>query len=214
MYFALSGELVKMQSLVRKFFNKHLFATNVGLSFGLSGVGDIIEQKIESKKKVTINWSRTLHMSTSFGLTSGFLCHFWYNYLDKMLPGSGIRVILQKIAWDQVLFSPVCIVSCLVVAGKMENKSVSSLTSQTVQLGGRLYLAEWLLWPPAQFINFYYLPTKYRVLYDNIVSLVYDTYTSNVKYTVTVNDSLEENLINSGVFPSSDKYRIICDNEI
>ena len=41
-------------------------------------------------------------MSTSFGLTSGFLCHFWYNYLDKVLPGRGIRVVVQKIVFDQV----------------------------------------------------------------------------------------------------------------
>ena len=41
-------------------------------------------------------------MSTSFGLTSGFLCHFWYNYLDKVLPGRGVRVVVQKIIFDQV----------------------------------------------------------------------------------------------------------------
>ena len=47
--------------------------------------------------------------------------------------------------------------------------------------GQQLYIAEWLLWPPAQFINFYFLPTRYRVLYDNTVSLVYDVYTSHVQ---------------------------------
>lgn len=35
----------------------------------------------------------------------------------------------------------------------------------------RLYTAEWVIWPPAQVINFYVLPTKYRVLYDNSISL-------------------------------------------
>jgi hypothetical protein len=34
--------------------------------------------------------------------------------------------------------------------------------SQTVQLGGRLYLAEWIIWPPAQFFNFYFLPTRLK----------------------------------------------------
>ena len=43
-------------------------------------------------------------MSTSFGLTSGLLCHYWYNWLDRALPGRGVRIVLQKIAWDQVLF--------------------------------------------------------------------------------------------------------------
>ena len=105
---------MQIQTLLKKTFGNHLFFTNVGISFGLSGIGDLIEQKIEKrqqtqqasgnlvKKVSSVNWSRTLHMSTAFGLTSGFLCHFWYNYLDRVLPGRGVRVIVQKIAWDQV----------------------------------------------------------------------------------------------------------------
>ena len=167
-------------------------------------------------------------MSTSFGLTSGFLCHFWYNYLDKVLPGRGIRVVVQKIAWDQVrhtvfftrnlnqhllqvLFSPLCITACLLVAGRLENQTASNLVSQTLQLGGRLYLAEWVIWPPAQFVNFYFLPTRYRVLYDNIISLVYDTYTSHIKYQVPIVDNFEEKLIKSGWLPCSKHYRAALD---
>lgn len=48
--------------------------------------------------------------------------------------------------------------------------------------GLKLYLAEWFLWPPAQIINFCFLPTKYRVVYDNTISIVYDIYTSHVKH--------------------------------
>ena len=104
-----------MQSIIKNIFGRHLFLTNTGISFGLSGIGDLLEQKMESnqkqKTKFTINWTRTMHMSTSFGLTSGVMCHFWYNYLDKTLPGRGIKVVVQKIAWDQVCLS-VCL-SCL-----------------------------------------------------------------------------------------------------
>jgi protein Mpv17 len=52
----------------------------------------------------------------------------------------------------------------------------------TYVLGCELYVAEWLLWPPAQFVNFYFLPTRYRVAYDNLISLIYDVYTSHVKH--------------------------------
>ena len=42
-------------------------------------------------------------------------------------------------------------------------------------------MAEWFIWPPAQFVNFYFLPTRLRVIYDNTISLGYDMYTSHVK---------------------------------
>jgi len=41
-------------------------------------------------------------------------------------------------------------------------------------------LVEWLIWPPAQFINFYYLPTRYRVTYDSLISFFFDFYASYV----------------------------------
>lgn len=37
-----------------------------------------------------------------------------------------------------------------------------------------------LVWPTAQFINFWILPNRFRVLYDNTISLGYDVYTSAV----------------------------------
>ena len=52
----------------------------------------------------------------------------------------------------------------------------------TRELGTQLWLSEWFIWPPAQFVNFYFLPTKYRVVYDNLVSLFYDWYTSHLKH--------------------------------
>lgn len=36
------------------------------------------------------------------------------------------------------------------------------------------------VWPTAQVINFWILPNRFRVLYDNTISLGYDVYTSAV----------------------------------
>merc|ERR1719361_2032644 len=119
-------------------FNKHLFWTNLGISFILSGVGDIFIQRYEvthtdthrdgkhSSKSLnnlnTFRWNphRTSHMAVSFGFTSGFLCHFWYKYLDQKIPGNSIRIITRKILWDQIFFSPILIVACLAVAGVID----------------------------------------------------------------------------------------------
>ena len=67
---------------------------------------------------------RTYQMSLSFGLTSGFLCHFWYNFLDRVYPGKGLKVVCKKIVVDQVIFSPICIVSCLLVACAINRHSL------------------------------------------------------------------------------------------
>lgn len=160
--------------------------------------------------------SRTAHL-TATGLTVGTLCHYWYQTLDRLLPGSGIKVVFKKLAVDQILFSPVCI-SVFFVTLAISKKCLLAFTGQpttsvafpavrsaerdasrpTSELetfihdfkhkGAVLYLSEWLVWPPAQLVNFYFLPTRYRVLYDNCVSFVYDIYTSHICYDVEVED--------------------------
>jgi len=42
-------------------------------------------------------------MSACFGFTSGVLCHYWYKYLEFLVPGAGIRIVFKKILYDQVL---------------------------------------------------------------------------------------------------------------
>ena len=56
--------------------------------------------------------------SVAFGGVSGVLCHFWYNQLDKIYAGNHrqIKIVVKKIMCDQIIFSPFCIVACLLVA--------------------------------------------------------------------------------------------------
>jgi len=197
--------LYKITNFGQFLFRRHLFVSNLTISFSLSGLGDLIQQGLEQSKG-RWNVRRTFQMSTAFGLTSGLLCHHWYNYLDRVFPGRGLRVVLRKVAWDQIVFSPVCIAACLLVSASLEHQDCRTALKQTVQLGSRLYLAEWIIWPPAQFLNFAFLPTRFRVLYDNLISLIFDTYTSYVKHEVDLVDDFEEKLVSSGWLPSYKNY--------
>ena len=49
---------------------------------------------------------------------------------------------------------------------------------------------------------------RFRVLYDNVISLLYDTYTSHVKNDIPLQEDFEENLVKSG------KSKLILINEI
>lgn len=173
----------------RAFSDKYILITNVGLSTSLSAVGDILEQKYEHLTDGKGEWEpiRTRNMSIS-GFTIGFACHYWYIYLDKFLPGYTLRTVFKKILIDQFIGSPLCFSMFFGTLALVEGSTYKEFVEEVRQKAWRLYAAEWVIWPPAQFINFYLLPTRYRVLFDNSISLIYDVYTSRVKHYQVNND--------------------------
>ncbi|XP_015593792.1 mpv17-like protein 2 [Cephus cinctus] len=162
---------------------KNLFYTNVGISISLSATGDILEQHYEILKGQWDRWSptRTRNMAVS-GMSVGIVCHHWYCYLDARIQGRTIGIVLKKVVIDQLVCSPLCIGMFFLTLGILEMNNWEELKQEIKNKAHRLYIAEYIVWPPAQIINFYFLPTRFRVLYDNTISLGYDVYTSQVKH--------------------------------
>lgn len=168
---------------LNQMFTRYLLYTNVGISISLSGVGDTLEQHYEilSNQKGKWDTSRTMRMSIS-GMTIGVICHNWYRFLDSKFPGRSIKTVARKVLIDQFVCSPLCIATFFITLGILEKASWEETKTEIRNKAARLYAAEWVVWPPAQVINFYILPLRYRVLYDNTISLGYDVYTSYVKH--------------------------------
>uniref|UniRef100_A0A7G3AK46 Uncharacterized protein n=1 Tax=Lutzomyia longipalpis TaxID=7200 RepID=A0A7G3AK46_LUTLO len=166
----------------RKAFSlKYLVFTNVAISMTLSATGDMLEQQYQKKFGQHPRWDRqrSLRMGVT-GITVGVVCHYWYNFIDNFLPGRTLRLVLKKVVLDQMIGSPLVISTLFVTLGLLDGQSRSEIVDEMKQKFIRLYTAEWIIWPPAQIINFLWLPSKYRVLYDNTISLGYDVYTSRV----------------------------------
>lgn len=180
--------LTQYQLIIRRLFNKNLLLTNVGISISLSAFGDVIQQNYE-KQFAEREWDkkRTYHMSVS-GLTVGILCHYTYHYLDVLFPGRSLKNVFKKVLVDQIVCSPLCIALFFVTLSCLEGFDTKKLRDEIVQKSWRLYFAEWMVWPPAQVVNFYVVPLKYRVLYDNTISLGFDIYTSYVKHEIPLEE--------------------------
>lgn len=166
-------------------FNRNnLFYTNVLLSTVISITGDALEQnyEIHTGEIDKIDLERTLQMGVS-GSIAGVICHNWYNFLDRIIIGRSLKMVMKKLMLDQLICSPIVIMSFFATIAVFEEHPLENFTEEVRDKFWVLYKAEWVVWPPAQIINFYLLPTRYRVLYDNIISLGYDIYTSQVKHS-------------------------------
>ncbi|XP_023171364.1 mpv17-like protein 2 [Drosophila hydei] len=165
------------------FSKKYLLFTNLGISIGLSMLGDTMEQSYERYTEQIHGWdrTRTLRMGIS-GFTVGIVCHYWYHYLDYYYPKRTFGTVVRKILLDQCICSPLYISIFFLTMGLLEDNTWDEVADEIKDKAWTLYKAEWTVWPIAQMINFFFVAPKYRVLYDNTVSLGYDVFTSRVKY--------------------------------
>ncbi|WAR12881.1 M17L2-like protein [Mya arenaria] len=207
-----------VQTRVKKLFTRrYLLYTNTAISFTMSCAGDGLQQRYQLLKGEmdSWDWERTHDVGLT-GLVIGPFCHSWYLFLDWWLPGRSFRIVTKKLIVDQVICSPVCISSFLVLTSFLEGKRRHEIKDELIEKGKTLYTAEWIVWPPAQVINFCFLPTKYRVLFDNSVSFGFDWYFSYVKYGKKTNDTSNSVELESDISedveiqtePKADKSRL------
>jgi len=161
------------------FSSRYLLYTNCALSVGLSGAGDVLQQTVRHMRDPNrpISARRIFNMSVS-SLSFGVLSHYWYIWLDRRFVGRTIRTVLIKVALDQVILSPIMWIVYIGVLTLIERAPMKKFKLRLYNAATCMYVAEWCVWPPAQVFNFYYLPTHYRVLYVNTISLAFDWYSS------------------------------------
>jgi protein Mpv17 len=160
-------------------FSKYLLVTNLTISVGFSAIGDMIEQMFEiiAKYEETWNKQRTFNFAAT-GFPVGILCHYWYMALDKYYHTTTHPIILKKILLSQIVFSPLCLLVFFVTLGILNNSTNKEIKHNLIEKGRQIYLAEWLVWPVASLINFYHVPLRFRILYDNSISLCFDVFNS------------------------------------
>ncbi|KAH3772579.1 hypothetical protein DPMN_173920 [Dreissena polymorpha] len=165
------------------FSRRYLFYTNSAISVVMSCTGDALEQhyRILQGEQTQMDWKRSHDIGFS-GLLIGAFCHLWYIMLDCWFPGRTLGIAVKKSLVDQTVSSPICISAFLFVTSFFEGKTSAQMKQELKEKGKILYKAEWMVWPPAQIINFYFVPTRYRVMFGSSVSFGFEWYFSFVKY--------------------------------
>ncbi|XP_065211843.1 mpv17-like protein 2 [Planococcus citri] len=176
------------RTIINNLFNKHLFITNVASSSLLMAAGDAIEQKMDfADKGESHKWSRTGNM-IGVGLLLGPLQHIFYKCIDERFPSRDIRSVFKKIALDQIIASPVYIVAFFICCGTLERK-IEESKKEIKNKFFDIYTVDCLVWPPSQFINFFFVSPQFRMLYVNCTTMIYDVFLTYIKHKDTSSSS-------------------------
>ncbi|XP_047735519.1 mpv17-like protein 2 isoform X3 [Hyalella azteca] len=101
---------------------------------------------------------------------------------QQLLPQKTAKTVFKKILMDQFIAAPFFAVTFFLMAGLLEGKDLPSAWQEFKTKFPAVYMFDWIIWPPSQAINFLYVPTQYRVLYVNAVTVLWDVFLSHMKH--------------------------------
>ena len=128
-----------------------------------------------------IRWNNVVKFLL-FGLVwAGPSCHYWQNALEKIVPRrmreSKGSWAIRKTVVDQLAYGPVAnAVFLCFMGGVVERKGIRGMIEKLQNDFLHTQINGWLVWPLASVLNQFYVPLQLRVLWLNIVSLVWSTW--------------------------------------
>ncbi|KAG7671539.1 putative Peroxisomal membrane protein PMP22 [Nannochloris sp. 'desiccata'] len=139
---------------------------------------DLIAQRLGGSSRARVNWRRTLSIALYGLIWTGPSNHYWQLFLERLFPDKKDPLRpAKKVALDQLTCGPLnnimfMIYISMIVEGRSWNATKLKIRADyaNVQVNG------WRLWPLAQFINQSFVPLELRVLWSNMVSLIWTTF--------------------------------------
>lgn len=119
----------------------------------------------------------------AFGFVIGTpLAHTWFQFLDKgIMPNNprSMQAVITKTLMDQLLMAPFgtalffCGMKCLEGRPDMIKESLMQNYLPTLK-------ASYMIWPAVHLVNFRFVPPSQRILYMNVVSILWGSFMSHM----------------------------------
>ncbi|DBA80479.1 TPA: hypothetical protein ACH3X2_007407 [Trebouxia sp. C0005] len=122
-----------------------------------------------------IHVQRTMRLAFYGGCIAGPIGHNWFNFLDKMVfpkAATSAKAIASKILLDQMIMAPIGTCLFYIVTSVLQGET-QQVPSKLKEKFIPTLIASYTLWPAAHAINFKFVPSSQRILYTNIVSILW-----------------------------------------
>lgn len=155
----------------------------------IMGVSDAMTQRLEHRflgieKKFDHDWRRTWYAFSTGFCWSGPSAHTWYQQLENIcgyFPVSGpIQGLVLRLVLDALIFSPITIAGFFTANSLIQGKSLAVIQEKLSTKWKNAVYAAWSFWPVVNIVNFSMIPLSFRVLYSNIMALIWTGYLSYV----------------------------------
>lgn len=154
----------------------------VGTVIG-DGIAQFTTRKTRSSNQPAYDVPRVSRLCAYAALIGTPIGHYWFNFLDKgIFPNAMGHPVtaLVKTFLDQAIMAPAGIGLFFTCLGIMEGKSASKAVSEMKEKFKPTLMANYVLWPAANLINFAFVPPSQRILYCNVIYIFWVSFLSSM----------------------------------
>ncbi|XP_039213286.1 peroxisomal membrane protein 2 isoform X1 [Crotalus tigris] len=156
--------------------------TKAATSAFLSALGSLLSQLIEkTQKKRSLDWREPLRFAAYGFLFTGPLSHYFYLYLEQLIPSEAPFALVKRLLVDRLIVSPAFLALFFLVMNFLEGKDISAFSKKMKTSYWASLKMNWKVWTPVQVINFTYVPLQFQVLFGNLVAMLWFAYLASVK---------------------------------
>merc|ERR1712154_628283 len=166
------------------------------MGYGKIYLGDSLSLAIPTKTvpETIHDWRRTGELAVTAAVF-GPLLHYWYLWLDKRYPLKTASHMVKKVGLDfslVLVYYPLFFGILNAVKVEEKRQDFKTFSSNLLEKMKVMITFDCVLWPPLQFINFWFLSPSLRVIGTKFSELIFDFLISFVEH----NDIKFEDLIN------------------
>ena len=119
------------------------------------------------------DYFRTFKFSLLGTAFTGPVLHFWYGLLQRAFPSTAIQSVLQRLVLDQLFFSPIFL-SCFLSLVLCLEGNAEGIPKKLQMDFAPTVVANLVVWIPAMFINFRFIPNRYQVRFLPVTELLWN----------------------------------------
>lgn len=104
--------------------------------------------------------------------------HYFYNWLDKQIPGTDAVPVFSKVAIDQLFWCPIFMSVFFTYLGLVNGDSLATIGTKVRNDLLTACQGSWKVWPLVHVINFKFVSNKWRIPYINAVQIAFNMFLS------------------------------------